>query len=87
MNFKPIPFLKNNNITITIQNYDRWYGWLTAGEKSCKNYSITYFNSRVDNSILDDEVNACEIIAITRIEITFDNDYIHLLHDIPKWYI
>ena len=46
------------------------------------NASITSLN--VDNSILNDEGNACGIISIPMIEIPFDNDYIHVLHDTEK---
>ena len=44
-------------------------------------------NDIVDNSILYAEGNACGIIAIISIEITFDNYHIHVLHDLPKRYI
>ena len=64
----------------------RWYGWLTAGETSCKNASINYFNYKVDNSILYAEGNACGIISIPIIERNFDNDHINVLHDLPKQY-
>ena len=37
-----------------------------------------------DNSIMYAEVNTCGIIAIPRIDITFDNDHIHLLNYLPK---
>ena len=56
-------------------------------ETSCKNTSIAYFSVSIDNNILDSEVNACCIIAIPSIESTFDNDHIHVLHDLPKQYI
>ena len=52
-----------------------------------KNASITYFNDSFDNNILDDERNACGIIAIPSIGIKFDNDHIHVLHDLTKRYI
>ena len=58
--------------------------WLTTGETICKNALITYFNDSVNNSILYAEGNAYDIIAIPTIERTFDNDHIHVLHDIPK---
>ena len=85
--FWPSPFLERNNITVPVKKGGRWYGWLTSGEISCKNAPITYFNDSVDNIILDAEVNACGIIAIPSIEITFGNDRIHVLHDLPKQYI
>ena len=65
----------------------RWYGWLTGEETSCANASITSFNDSVDNSVLDSEFNSYGIIDILIIEITFDNDWIHVLHDLPKRYI
>ena len=46
------------------------------------NASITPLN--VDNSILDGESNAYGMISIPMIEITFDNEYIHVLHDTEK---
>ena len=72
---------------VTIQKGSRWYEWLTYGEIICNTYSIAYFSFIVDNSILDAEGNAYGIISTHRIEITFDNDHIRLLHDIPKRYI
>ena len=87
MNFNPLPFLKNMNITVPIQKGGRWYVWLNAVVKSFNNASITYFNDSVDNSILDSEGNTCDIIAIPIIERTFDNDYIHVLNDLSKRYI
>ena len=36
---------------------------------------------------MDPEGNACGIITIHSIESTFDNDHIHVLHDLPKQYI
>ena len=78
--FQPFPFLGRNNIIIPVKKCGRWYGWLTNGKTSCKNASIAYFNNSADNSILDAKYNACGIIAIPIIEITFDNDHIHVLH-------
>ena len=85
--FQTYPFLIINNITVPVLNSSRWYGRLTAEEASWKNDSITYFNDSIDNSILDDEGNACGIISIPSIEITFDYDPIHVLYDITKQYI
>ena len=85
--FKPSTFLGINNITVPVKKGSRWYGWFTAEEKSCKNSSITYFNDSVDNSILDAEGNICGIIAIPTIESNFDNEYIHVLNDLPNEYI
>ena len=51
--------------------------------KSFNNASITYVDDSVGNSILDAEGNACGIISIPRIESTFDNDHIHVLHYLP----
>ena len=48
------------------------------------NASIDSCNDSVDNGILDAELNACGIVAIPSIKSTFDNEYIHALHDIPK---
>ena len=48
---------------------------------------ITYCNDRADNSIMQAEGNACGIIAILSIEITVDNNHIHVLHDPPNQYI
>ena len=50
------------------------------------NDSLNYFNDSVDNSIIDSEGNACGIIAIPIIESAFDNDYIHVFHDLPNIY-
>ena len=85
--FQPCTFFGKINITVPMKKGGIWYWWLTAGEKSWKNASITYFNDRIDNSILYAEGNSCELFAMPVIEITFDNDYIHLLHDLPKQYI
>ena len=85
--FKSYPLLENNNINIPIQKGSIWYERFAAEERSWNNASITYFNCSVDNSILDSEVKACVIISIPRIEITFDNDHIRVLHDLPKRYI
>ena len=82
--FQPSPFIGINNITVTVKKGSRLYWWLTTEEKFWKNASITYFNKIIDNIILDAEGNACGIIAIPSIEITFDNYHIHLLHDLPK---
>ena len=38
----------------------------------------------VDNSILDAEDTACGVFTIPSIEITYDNDYIHVLNDVSK---
>ena len=54
------------------------------GETSFNEASITYFNNRTNNIILDAEYNACGIIYIPIIEITFENYNIHVLHDLPK---
>ena len=51
------------------------------------NDSINSFTNRVDNSILDSKGNTCGIIDITIIEITFGNDYIRVLYDLPNLYI
>ena len=85
--FKPFPFLGINNITVPVKKGSIWYGWLTSENTSFKNDSITYFNDSVDKSILDGEVNVCGIIAIVIIESNFDNDNIHMLHDLTKRYI
>ena len=85
--FQPSPFLGINNINIPLKKGSSWYGWLTSGETSFKNDSITYFNDNSDNSILDYEGNACGVIAIPIIESNFDNDHIHVLHDPSKQYI
>ena len=37
-----------------------------------------------DNGILDDEGNACGIIAIPSIKSTFYNEHIYVLHYLPK---
>ena len=78
-----IPFL-GKKLNVTIQKGNIWYEWFFAKETSCNNASKDYFNASVDNSIMDDEGNACGIIDIPWIEITFDNDHIHVLHDLPK---
>ena len=36
---------------------------------------------------MDAECNSCAITSIPGIEITFENDHIHLLNNIPKQYI
>ena len=85
--FQPSPFLGRNNISVPVKKGKRWYEWLTAEGKSCNNDLFTYFNDSIDNIILDAEVNACGIITIPTIESTFDNYYIHVLHDLPNRYI
>ena len=83
--FQHSTFLVRNNIAVPVKKGSRWYGWVTAEETIFKNASITYFNYIVDNIILDDEGNACGIIVIPIIGSNFDNDYIHVWHDLPKW--
>ena len=85
--FQPYPFLGINNITAPVKKGSRRYDWLTTEETRSKNYSITYINDSVDNSILDAEGNACGIIAIPIIQSAFENDYVHALHDLLKRYI
>ena len=72
--FQPSTFLKNNNITVTFQKGSRGYEWIASDLKSCTNASINSFNDIVDNSIMDNEVNACGIFEIHTIENTVDND-------------
>ena len=73
VHYIPLPFLEENNSTVTLQKFGRGSGWFTAEDKSCKNASITFLN--VDNSNLYTEGNVC--IIIKRI---FDSDYTHILH-------
>ena len=87
MNFNPIPLLKNKNTNVPIQKDIRWYEWFAAKETSFKNASIAYLNYRLNNSSLDAEEKACGIITISIIESTFENDHIHVLHDLQKQYI
>ena len=47
--------------------------------------TIAFLN--IDNSTLYNEGNTCGIIYIPIIEGTFDNDYIHILHDFSYRYI
>ena len=51
------------------------------------NASTTLVNYILDNSILDAEGNAGGIIAVPIIGITFENKYIHALHDLQKKFI
>ena len=85
MNFPLPPFTIKKNYTLPILKGIIWSRWLITEEKSCMNASITSLN--VDNSILDGESNTYGMISIPMIEITFDNEYIHVLHDTGKWYI
>ena len=85
--FQPSLFLGINNITVPVKKGIRWYGWLAAEEKSCKNASINYFNDSIDNIILDHKGNICGIIDIPSIESSFVTDRIHVLHDLSKRYI
>ena len=73
VHYTPLPFLEDDNSTVTLQKGGRWSGWLTAEDKSCKNASITFLN--VDNSNLYTEGNVCSII-----ERNFYSDYTHILH-------
>ena len=57
---------------------------LMLSKQVCNNALTTYFNDSVDNSIIDAEINAYGIIARPRIESTFENEHIHVLHDLPK---
>ena len=82
--FQQYPFLGINNITAPVKKGSRRYDWLNTEETISNNYSITYINDSVDNSILDAEGNACGIIAIPIIQSAFDNDYVHALHDLLK---
>ena len=80
--FKPYTLFGRNNITVTLEKFIRWYGWLTAEETSYTNASITSFNDSIDNSIMDYEGNACGIIAIPIIEINLDK----WLYPCIAWY-
>ena len=71
-----------NNITVTLKNYIIRSGWFTAEHTICKNALINFLN--IDNSTIYTEVNAHGIIAISIIECIFENDYIHISHDLPK---
>ena len=51
------------------------------------NMSRNFLNDSAHNSILYFEGNVAGIIATPIIESTFENDYIHVLNDIPKQYI
>ena len=82
--FSTLSLSKKNNISVHIQKDSRWYEWSISGETSCKNASIAYFSDSIDNSILYAEGNACGILSIPIIEITFDNDHIHVFHYLPK---
>ena len=84
MNFNYIPFLAKIFSLYLLEKGDIWYGWFTAAETMVKNDSITSVNDRVDKSILDSEGSSCGIVAVPSIKITFDNDHIHVLHDILK---
>ena len=46
----PLPFLEDNNITVTIKKGGRWSEWLTNEETSLTNASTISIN--VENSIL-----------------------------------
>ena len=76
--FRLYPFIGRNIITAPVKKGSRQYERFAAELKSYNNDSSTYFNDSVDNSILYDEGNACGSIAIPSIEITFDNDHIHV---------
>ena len=82
--FQPSPILGINHITVPVKKGGRLDGWLIAEGGSCNNSSIAYFNNIFDNSILNSEGNLCDVISIPIIEITFDNDYIHVLNYLPK---
>ena len=78
----PIPLLEDNNITVTLQKGGIWSEWLYDEETCCTNSSTILLN--VDNSIMYTEVNLCGIIYIPFIEITLENDYIYVLHDLSN---
>ena len=75
VHYIPLPFLEDDNSTVTLQKGGRGYGWFTAEDTSCKNASINFLN--VDNSNLYTEGNVCSII-----ERKFHSDYTHILHGI-----
>ena len=80
MYYNPIPFLEDKNTTVPPPKVTIWYRCLTSEETSCINDSITLLN--VYNSILYTEGNACGIITISVIEITFKNYYIYVMYDL-----
>ena len=57
-------------------------GWFTNEERSHRNTSINFLN--IDNITLYNEGNIWGIISITITEYTFDNYYIHILHDLSN---
>ena len=73
------PLSGNLNITESIQKVGRVSKWFTAEEKSWKNDSSTFLN--VEQGTMSTEVNVCDIIDISFIEIAFDDEYIHILSD------
>ena len=85
INYNHIPFLKDNNSSAPLQKGRGGSGWFTVEETSCTNYSNDFLN--VDEGELFNEGNACGDIIINVIEITTDNDYIHILHDMPNRYM
>ena len=80
MNLNPVSLSEYIISLYLLKKGVRVHGWLTAEEMFFKNYSINYFN----DNIIDYDGNACGIIVITSIEITFENDHIHVLRYIPK---
>ena len=85
--FQLFPFLGINNINVPVERVAYGMGGSLLGEKIAIMLLINWFNDRVDNSILDAEVNACGIIAIPIIENILYNDHIHVLNDPTKQYI
>ena len=85
IHYKNTPLLEDNNITKTLKKYDRGAKWFTDEEKNWNNDSSNFIN--VEECTLFREMNSCDVIDAPVIAITFENEYIIILHDMSKWYM
>ena len=70
VHYIPLPFLEDDNSTVTLQKGGRGTGWFNAKYKSCMNDSIALIN--IYKGYLYTEGNTCGVIIIPGIELTFE---------------
>ena len=82
MHYNPLHFLEDSNNTSPLQKGGIKSQWFADQGTICMNASINLLF--VDVVTQYTEGNSCGFIDIPVIEITFYNDYIHILNDLPK---
>ena len=68
INYNPIPFSEDNNITATTQRGYRGAEWFTTDQTTCMNSSGTFIS--VDQCTLYTKENVCVVIAMSVIKRT-----------------